>query len=44
MLKPFTRYQPPVDVLRSPAPRLVVGVGATSGGEIAQRSSEALAE
>ena len=44
MLKPFTRYQPAVDVLRSRAPRVVVAVGATSGGEIAKRSTEALAE
>jgi pimeloyl-ACP methyl ester carboxylesterase len=44
MLKPFTRYQPPVDVLRSHGPRVVVAAGADSRGEIAQRSTEALAE
>jgi hypothetical protein len=44
MLKPFTRYQPPVEVLRSAGPRVVVAVGAASGGEIAARSARVLAE
>jgi pimeloyl-ACP methyl ester carboxylesterase len=44
MLKPFTRYQPPVAVLRWVSPRVVVAVGAASGNEIARRSAEALAE
>jgi pimeloyl-ACP methyl ester carboxylesterase len=44
MLKPFTRYHPEVDVLRSGRPRVVVAVGETSRGEIARRSAEALAE
>ncbi|TFV86567.1 alpha/beta hydrolase [Blastococcus sp. CT_GayMR16] len=44
MLKPFTRYQPPVDALRSAGPRIVVAVGENSGEEIAGRSAEALAE
>ncbi len=44
MLKPFTRYQPPVEVLRWGGPRVIVAVGATSGSEIARRSAEALAE
>ena len=44
MLKPFTRYQPPVEVLRWGGPRVIVAVGATSGNEIARRSAEALAE
>lgn len=44
MLKPFTRYQPPVEVLSSGGPRVIVAVGATSGSEIARRSAEALAE
>ena len=43
MLKPFTRYQPPVDALRSAGPRIVVAVGENSGDEIAGRSAEALA-
>ena len=44
MLKSFTRYQPPVEVLSSGGPRVLVAVGATSGSEIARRSAEALAE
>ena len=44
MLKPFTRWQPPVDVLRAGSPRVVVGVGAASHGEIAPRSARALAD
>ena len=44
MLKPFTRYQPPVEVLRWGGPRVIVAVGAASGAEIARRSAEALAE
>jgi pimeloyl-ACP methyl ester carboxylesterase len=43
MLKPFTRYQPPIEALRS-GPRVVVAVGATSHGEMARRSADALAE
>jgi pimeloyl-ACP methyl ester carboxylesterase len=44
MLKPFTRYEPDVAALRSGAPRIVVAVGATSRGEVARRSADALAE
>ena len=44
MLKPFTRYEPRVEALRSGAPRVVVAVGAASGEEIAKRSTVALAE
>ncbi|HZA32065.1 MAG TPA: alpha/beta hydrolase [Propionibacteriaceae bacterium] len=44
MLKPFLRYEPKIDVLRSGGPRVVVAVGAASGGEIPQRSSELLAQ
>jgi pimeloyl-ACP methyl ester carboxylesterase len=44
MLKPFLRYQPPVDVLRSAGPRIVVAVGAASQEDIAARSTRALAE
>jgi pimeloyl-ACP methyl ester carboxylesterase len=44
MLKAFTRYQPPVEVLRWGGPRVIVAVGATSGDEIARRSAEALAD
>jgi pimeloyl-ACP methyl ester carboxylesterase len=44
MLKPFTRYRPPVEVLRSGSPRVVVAIGAASHSEIAPRSAKALAE
>lgn len=44
MLKPFTRYRPPIDVLRSGDPRVVVAVGAASRGEVAARSARSLAE
>ena len=44
MLKPFTRYQPPVELLRSGEPRVIVAVGAASRGDIAARSARALAE
>jgi pimeloyl-ACP methyl ester carboxylesterase len=44
MLKPFTRYQPTVDTLRSGAPRVLIAVGETSRGEVAKRSAVALAE
>ena len=44
MLQPFTRYQPPIEALRSGPARVVVGVGASSGAEMARRSADALAE
>jgi pimeloyl-ACP methyl ester carboxylesterase len=44
MLKPFTRYAPEVEALRSGEPRVVIGVGATSREEVAVRSAAALAE
>ena len=43
MLKPFTRYLPPIEALQS-GPRVVVAVGAASGDEMARRSADALAE
>jgi hypothetical protein len=43
MLKPFTRYEPAVDALRS-GPRVVIAVGETSWREVAPRSAGALAE
>jgi pimeloyl-ACP methyl ester carboxylesterase len=43
MLKPFTRYQPPIEALQS-GPRVVVAVGAASGDELARRAADALAE
>ena len=44
MLKPFIRYQPAVDVLRTARPRVVVAVGGASHQEIPSRSAEALAQ
>ena len=44
MLKPFTRYQPDVDALRSGRPRIVIAVGEASRGELARRSADALAQ
>jgi pimeloyl-ACP methyl ester carboxylesterase len=44
MLKPFTGYEPPVDVLLSGQPRVVLAVGAAPRGEVARRSADALAE
>ncbi len=44
MLKPFLRYEAKIDALRSGAPRVVVAVGAASGGDIPQRSTEVLAQ
>jgi pimeloyl-ACP methyl ester carboxylesterase len=44
MLKPFTRYEPVVEALRGPGPRVVIGLGAASRGQVAPRSALALAE
>lgn len=44
MLKPFTRYVPDVDALRSGTPRILVAVGGASGEELARRSTLALAD
>jgi pimeloyl-ACP methyl ester carboxylesterase len=44
MLKPFTRYRPDIAALRSGAPRVLIGLGATSRQELAPRSAVALAE
>jgi pimeloyl-ACP methyl ester carboxylesterase len=44
MLKPFTRYRPPLDTLRSTTARVVLAVGESSGEEIAGRSTRALAD
>ncbi len=44
MLKPFTRYEPKVDQLRSGAPRVVIAIGEASREELASRSAVALAE
>jgi pimeloyl-ACP methyl ester carboxylesterase len=44
MLKPFTRYEPSEESLRSGQPRVVIAVGEASGGAVASRSAVALAE
>jgi pimeloyl-ACP methyl ester carboxylesterase len=43
MLKPFLRYEPVVDALRSGTPRVVIGIGDASREEIPARSAIALA-
>ena len=43
MLRPFTRYEPRLEALRTGA-RVVVATGADSHGELARRSADALAE
>lgn len=43
MLRPFNRYQPDVEALRSGGPHVVIGVGQTSGSGVAVRSARALA-
>jgi hypothetical protein len=44
MLKPFTRYSPLVEALRFGKPRVLIGVGEASHGELAPRAALALAE
>ena len=44
MLKPFTRYVPDAVALTEGPVRVLVGVGAASGPELAARSAEALAD
>ncbi|MEU4743266.1 alpha/beta hydrolase [Actinosynnema sp. NPDC023658] len=44
MLRPTVRWMPDFDVLRSTSTRIVVGIGEDSGGELCERTSEALAE
>jgi pimeloyl-ACP methyl ester carboxylesterase len=44
MLKPFTRYEPEVDTLRSGGTQVLIAVGEISRGEVARRSAGALAE
>jgi len=43
LLRPTTDYQPDVEALRAAAPRIVVGAGATSAGQLANRTAVALA-
>jgi pimeloyl-ACP methyl ester carboxylesterase len=42
-LRPTTHWRPDLDVLRSGRPRLVVGIGEESTGEVCDRTSRALA-
>lgn len=41
--RPISFYVPPVETLRTGAPRVLIGVGETSGGELAHRAASALA-
>nr|WP_294694256.1 alpha/beta hydrolase [uncultured Friedmanniella sp.] len=43
-LKPFTRYRPDLDGLRSGSPRVVIAAGETSRQEVAVRATRVLAE
>jgi pimeloyl-ACP methyl ester carboxylesterase len=43
MLRPTTRFVPDVAVLRSAGPRVVVGIGEASAGQVCDRTSRALA-
>jgi pimeloyl-ACP methyl ester carboxylesterase len=43
LLRPTTDYQPDVEALRAAAARIVVGAGATSTGQLANRTAVALA-
>ena len=43
LLRPTTDYRPDIEALRSAPARIVVGVGAGSGGQLAHRSALALA-
>jgi pimeloyl-ACP methyl ester carboxylesterase len=44
MLKPILSYEPDVEALRSGRPRVVIAIGEMSRGEVAGRSTTALAE
>jgi len=44
MLIPGTRWQPDLDRLRAVSTRIVVGIGADSGGQLCERTAEALAD
>ncbi|WP_367130079.1 alpha/beta fold hydrolase [Saccharothrix sp. HUAS TT1] len=43
MLRPTVRWVPDFEALRSASTRIVVGIGEDSGGELCERTSEALA-
>jgi clorobiocin biosynthesis protein CloN7 len=44
LLRPTTNYRPDLDTLRAATPRIVVAVGATSKGQLAHRTAQALAD
>ncbi|HET9973442.1 MAG TPA: alpha/beta hydrolase [Streptosporangiaceae bacterium] len=44
LLRPTTNYRPDIDTLRAAAHRVVIGVGATSKGQLAHRTALALAD
>ncbi|HYZ56634.1 MAG TPA: alpha/beta hydrolase [Streptosporangiaceae bacterium] len=44
LIRPTTRYRPDVEALRAASTRIVVAVGATSRGQLANRSAVALAD
>ncbi|MFD9895782.1 alpha/beta fold hydrolase [Amycolatopsis sp. NPDC059027] len=43
MMRPTVRWQPDLAALRATAVRIVVGIGEESGGQVCERTSEALA-
>ena len=43
LIRPTTRYQPDIEALQAAPARIVVAAGATSKGQLAHRSAEALA-
>jgi clorobiocin biosynthesis protein CloN7 len=44
LIRPTTRYRPDIDALQAAATRIVVAAGATSKGQLANRSAMALAD
>ena len=44
LIRPTTRYQPDIEALRTVPTRIVVAAGATSKGQLANRSALALAD
>ena len=44
LIRPTTRYRPDIEALRTAPTRIVVAVGATSKGQLANRSARALAD
>jgi clorobiocin biosynthesis protein CloN7 len=44
LIRPTTRYRPDIEALRAAPTRIVVAAGATSKGQLANRSAVALAK